>query len=155
MRYIVTNPVLSGQREAIIARMNIAPFETERFFARYEFSTPYQLCNSDCESISISELLSLAGGSLEEFGRERLIYTESQGHPELRKAIAGMYLSVTADDVIVLGTPVEGIYLTARTLLEPGDEVIVLTPAYDALINMFDHDPAAARTGMHAQKLVL
>ena len=139
MRYIVTNPVLSGQQEAIIARMNIAPFETERFFAHYEFSTPYQLCNSDCESISISELLSLAGGSLEEFGRERLIYTETQGNPELRKAIAGMYQSVTADDVIVLGTPVEGIYLTARTLLEPGDEVVVLTPAYDALINMFEH----------------
>ena len=62
--------------------MKIAPFETEHFFARYEFSTPYQLCNSDCESISIQELLSLAGGSLEHFGQQRLIYTESQGNNE-------------------------------------------------------------------------
>ena len=119
--------------------MKIAPFETERFFADYEFSAPYQLCNSDCESISIQELLSLAGGSLEEFGHQRLVYTETQGHPELRDAIAGMYRSVSADDVIILGTPVEGIYLSARTMLEPGDEVIVLAPAYDALINLFEH----------------
>jgi hypothetical protein len=40
--------------------MKIASFETEHFFARHEFSTPYQLCNSDCESLSIAELLALA-----------------------------------------------------------------------------------------------
>ncbi len=119
--------------------MKIAPFETEQFFARYEFNTPYQLCNSDCESISIAELLMLAGDSLEQFGEERLIYTESQGQPRLRESIAAVYSTVQADDVVVLGTPVEGIYLAARALLEPGDEVIVLSPAYDALINMFEH----------------
>ena len=50
-----------------------------------------------------------------------------------------MHGNVSADDVIVLGTPVEGIYLAARALLDPGDEVIVLTPAYDALTKMFEH----------------
>ena len=119
--------------------MKIAPFETEQFFARYEFNTPYQLCNSDCESISISELLALSGDTLEQFGEQRLIYTESQGHPALREAIASVYSTIRPDDVVVLGTPVEGIYLAARALLEPGDEVIVLSPAYDALINMFEH----------------
>ncbi len=119
--------------------MKIASFETEHFFARYEFSTPYQLCNSDCESISIADLLTLAGDSLEQFGRERLVYTESQGHPELRKSIASLYTTIKAEDVVVLGTPVEGIYLAARALLDPGDEVIVLSPAYDALTQMFEH----------------
>ena len=129
----------SRQPGAIIAAMKIASFETEHFFARYEFNTPYQLCNSDCESISITELLSLAGDSLEKFGRDRLIYTESQGSSELRKSIASMHAKVKADDVLVLGTPVEGIYLTARAVLDPGDEVVVLTPAYDALTKMFEH----------------
>jgi len=41
--------------------------------------------------------------------------------------------------VVMLGTPVEGIYLVARAALNPGDEVIVLAPAYDALIKMFEH----------------
>jgi aspartate/methionine/tyrosine aminotransferase len=119
--------------------MKIANFETEHFFARHEFSTPYQLCNSDCESLSIAELLALAGESPEQLGRQRLVYTESQGNPELRQSIADLHAAVNADDVVMLGTPIEGIYLAARTMLNPGDEVIVLTPAYDALINMFEH----------------
>lgn len=119
--------------------MQIARFETEHFFARYEFNTPYQLCNSDCETLSIAELLALAGGSLEEFGNQRLVYTESQGEPVLRAAIAATYQSVEPEHIVVLGTPVEGIYLGARTLLEAGDEVIVLAPAYDALVNTFEH----------------
>jgi aspartate/methionine/tyrosine aminotransferase len=125
--------------------MKIAPFETELFFARYEFDTPHQLCNSDCESVSIAELLQLAGDSLEALGQERLTYTQSQGRPELRESIAAIYRDVGPEQVVVLGTPVEGIYLAARTLLEPGDEVIVLTPAYDALVNLFEHVAGADR----------
>jgi aspartate/methionine/tyrosine aminotransferase len=132
--------------------MKIASFETEQFFARYEFNTPYQLCNSDCESISIAELLSLAGDSLEQFSRERLVYTESQGSFELRKSIASMHGNTNPDDVIVLGTPVEGIYLAARAVLDPGDEVIVLTPAYDALTKMFEHVAGEARVRKWAFK---
>ena len=125
--------------------MKIAPFATEHFFARHEFSTPYQLCNSDCESVSIAELLRLAGDSLKGLGRERLVYTPSDGSSELREAIAACYASVRPDHVAVLGTPVEGIYLAARALLEPGDEVVVLSPAYDALINLFEHIAGADR----------
>jgi aspartate/methionine/tyrosine aminotransferase len=119
--------------------MKIKPFATEHFFARYEFNTPYQLCNSDCETITIEELLDMAGITMAGFGKLGLGYTESQGDPGLRAAIAGDYALAGPDDVVVLGSPVEGIYLAARAMLEPGDEVVVLTPAYDALINMFEH----------------
>lgn len=119
--------------------MEITPFTTEHFFAAYEFNTPYQLCNSDCETMTINELLALAGTDPNALGQLSLAYTESQGDPELRQAIAQMYTQPTAADVVVLGTPVEGIYLAARSILKPTDEVIVLTPAYDALVNMFAH----------------
>jgi aspartate/methionine/tyrosine aminotransferase len=119
--------------------MKISPFATEHFFARYEFTTPYQLCNSDCETVTVEELLAMADMSLEEFGRLSLGYTESPGNPQLREEIAAAYQGVSAEDVLVLGTPIEGIYLAARAILDPGDEVIVLSPAYDALINMFAH----------------
>ena len=119
--------------------MQIAPFATEHFYAKYEFNTPYQLCNSDCETITIDALLKMADVSLADFGQLSLGYTESQGDPQLRAAIAAAYKTASADDILVLGTPVEGIYLAARAMLEPTDEVIVLTPAYDALINMFEH----------------
>ncbi len=119
--------------------MKIARFETEHFFAQYEFNTPYQLCNSDCETMSIETLLKLADVPISNFTQQTLGYTESQGNPELRKNIANTYQTCSPENVIVLATPVEGIYLTARALLDSGDEVIVLSPAYDALINMFEH----------------
>ena len=117
--------------------MEIAPFLTEHFYAEYEFNTPYQLCNSDCDTISVDELLSMADMSLEQFGALALGYTESLGNPHLREQIAAGYVSAETDDILILGTPIEGIYLAARAILNPGDEVIVLTPAYDALVNMF------------------
>jgi len=119
--------------------MKIGSFETEHFFARYEFTTSYPLCNSDCETITVEELLEMADVSMDEFGRLSLGYTESLGHPKLRERIAEAYAEVSPEDVIMLGTPVEGIYLVARAALDPGDEVIVLSPAYDALIKTFEH----------------
>jgi len=119
--------------------MKIAPFSTEQFYAKYEFTTPYQLCNSDCETITVEELLKLAEIPLEQFGQLSLGYTETLGHPLLRERIAETYSRASTDDVVMLATPVEGIYLVAHAALDPGDEVIVLTPAYDALINTFEH----------------
>ncbi|MCB0241525.1 MAG: aminotransferase, partial [Anaerolineae bacterium] len=77
--------------------MQIAPFGTEHFFARYEFTTPYQLCNSDCETLTVHDLLTLAGVSPDELGKLSLGYTESLGHPQLRRMIAEMYDQVTSD----------------------------------------------------------
>lgn len=131
--------------------MDIAPFRTEHFFARYEFNTPWQLCNSDCETVSVAELLDLAGVPLERLGRQRLNYAESQGRPELREAIATCYGTVRPDEIVLLGTPVEGIYLAAQALVQPGDEVIVLTPAYDALVNLFEY--VAGRDCVHRWRI--
>jgi len=119
--------------------MKIAPFLTEHYFAQYEFTTPYQLCNSDCETITIEELLQMAEIPLEQFGQLSLGYTETLGHPQLRAAIAETYTQADTEDVVMLATPVEGIYLVAHAALNPRDEVIVLLPAFDALINTFEH----------------
>ncbi len=119
--------------------MEITPFTTEHFYALYEFNTPHLLSVSDCETMSVAELLQLSGRSLEAFGKLKLGYTESQGDPALREAIAGTYESVTAEQIVVLTSPEEGIYITMRSILEPEDEVIVLTPAYDSLKNLAQH----------------
>ena len=100
--------------------MKITPFATEHFFARYEFSTPYQLCNSDCETVTIAEILEMADISLEQFGRVSLGYTESLGNPALRKMIAETYDETNVEDIVMLGSPIEGIYLAARGSAQPG-----------------------------------
>ncbi len=119
--------------------MHIPPFATEQYFSLYEFTTPHILCASDCETMSVGELMQRAGADATELLSLRLGYTESAGHPALRAAVAGLYDGVDPTEVVMLGAPEEGIYLTMRTLLEPGDHVVVLTPAYDSLLNLAEH----------------
>ena len=40
--------------------MPIRTFETEEYYAKYEFSKPHLISVSDCESVSIEELIRLA-----------------------------------------------------------------------------------------------
>jgi len=119
--------------------VNIKPFQTERFFAIHEFTAACLLCVSDCESLTVDELLQLAGVSYASLGRLWLGYTESQGAPALRERIAGLYTSVGADQVVGLGAPEEGIFVAMHALLEPGDEAVVLTPCYDSLANVVEY----------------
>jgi len=85
----------------------------------------------------------MAGVSLEDLEPTIVgIYQISgQSQQSYDKTFARMYKKKTLspNDVVVLATPMEGIYLTARAMLEPNDPVIVLTLAYDALINLFEH----------------
>jgi aspartate/methionine/tyrosine aminotransferase len=119
--------------------VKIRPFFTERFFSVHEFTAPYLLCASDCESMTIDDLLKLAGAPSGALADLWLGYTETQGAPMLRERIAGMYKEAGADQVIVLSAPEEGIFLTMHALLEPGDEVVVLTPCYDSLANVVEY----------------
>jgi aspartate/methionine/tyrosine aminotransferase len=114
--------------------VRLPPFELERFFARHEFSAPYLLCSSDVEPLTLNELLSLA----DERGRDlwaelSLGYTESQGAPFLREAIAGLYEGVEADDVLVFAGAEEAIFCFANVALGPGDHAIVTWPTYQSL----------------------
>lgn len=113
--------------------MKINYFELERYFARYEFSAPYLLSPSDCESLHMGELLLEASPeSLELWQNLSLGYTESPGHPRLRAEIATLYTTLQVDDILVLA-PEEGIFIAMHTLLSPGDEVVVISPAYQSL----------------------
>jgi aspartate/methionine/tyrosine aminotransferase len=115
------------------------PFLLERYFARYEFTTRHLLASSDCEALSLAELLELADERDREAWRElRLGYTESPGLLELRERIAAGYPGLGPDDVVT-AAPEELLYVFARAVLRPGDRVIVTFPGYQSL-----HEIAAA-----------
>ncbi len=65
----------------------------------------------------------------------RLGYTEAKGHPLLRKEISDLFKEIKSEDIIVL-TPEEGIFITLKVLLNPGDHVIVLDPLYQSLLEI-------------------
>lgn len=113
--------------------MHIEPFALERYFAEHEFSARHLLSPSDCESLSMAELLRLADpDSRELWLRLRLGYTETAGHPLLRAAIAELYPALGPESILVTA-PEEAIFLSMHALLEPGDHVVCTFPGYQSL----------------------
>ncbi len=112
------------------------PFALERFFARHEFSARYLLSASDCQGLPMTEILERADPGLRaRWHGLTLGYTESQGLPELREAIAALYESVDAGQVLT-AAPEEAIFLAMQALLEPGDHVICTFPGYQSLYEL-------------------
>lgn len=113
--------------------MPIDPFKLERYFALHEFTAKYLLSPSDCESLSLSELLQLADGeSLRLWNELTLGYTESPGHPLLRAEVARLYQKIDPADVLI-AAPEEAVFIVMQTLLTPGDHVVTIFPAYQSL----------------------
>ena len=113
---------------------NPRPFRIERYFARHEFTARHLLSSSDCEALSLGELLALADERARAaFEELRLGYTESQGSPTLRRAITDIYETVSPDDVLVHSGAEEAIFLFMQAVLAPGDHVIVHSPCYQSL----------------------
>jgi len=113
--------------------VKIPSFELERYFAAHEFTARYLLSCSDCEALSMTELLGMADAeSRDLWAQLELRYTDSQGHPLLRQAIADIYANIDASDILV-AAPEEAIFLLMHALLEAGDHVVVMAPAYQSL----------------------
>ncbi|MDF3000128.1 MAG: aspC, partial [Bacillota bacterium] len=70
--------------------MKINDFKLEVYFEKYEFSAPYLLTQSDCESMELGQLLALEPGAQEKLMKSWLGYTEVQGNPELRALVAAL-----------------------------------------------------------------
>lgn len=118
----------------------LKPFKLERFFVPYEQHAPYLLGSSDCQSMTIREVLNLEPGSAERFQDHWLGYTSYEGAPELREAISGLYTTISPDQILVFAGAEEAIFAWMNTALSAGDHVIVHAPAYRSL-----HEVARAR----------
>ena len=63
-------------------------------------------------------------------------YTENAGLPSLRRAIADQYAALhqvaldPSNEIVVTASGVQALHLAIRTVLDPGDEALVLTPAW-------------------------
>jgi aspartate/methionine/tyrosine aminotransferase len=113
--------------------MQLPPFRLERYFAEHEFTAPYLLCASDCESMSLAELLAFEPDAEARWRALWLGYTEASGGRELREAIAGLYTGVSPDEVLVHTGAGEAIFTFMHAALNPGDHVVVHDPGYQSL----------------------
>lgn len=116
--------------------MQISPFKLERFFAKYEFNVRYLLCSSDCESLTVLDLLVLEPEAQNLFHRHWLGYTESLGAPKLRQEICKLYTTIQPEQVLVHSGAEEAIFLFMHAALQPGDHAIIHSPCYQSLVEV-------------------
>lgn len=110
--------------------MKFQPFEMERMMSKYEQDVDYNLSESGVHPILLRELLSNHPQKIEELLDTDLNYPHVNGIPELRQNIALLYDSASPENVLVTVGAIEANYITTRTLLSHGDEIIVMLPNY-------------------------
>jgi len=113
--------------------MKINDFKLEVFFDKYEFTAPYLLTQSDCESMEIGELLRYEPGAEEILKRSWLGYTEVAGSAELRNQVSRLYKTISEDGILMHTGAQEAIFAYMNVILEKGDHVISMFPCYQSL----------------------
>jgi capreomycidine synthase len=105
----------------------------EDWMRDYYFSTDIDLGSSGVECWSMADLRALLGISHAEL--DSIVFRDSTtyGGVELRQAISQRWGDGNPDGVMVTHGSSEAIFLTMCTLLEPGDEIVVLDPCYHSL----------------------
>jgi aspartate/methionine/tyrosine aminotransferase len=114
--------------------VQIEPFAIERFYERWEFRAELMLSSSDCESLSVEDLLMLEPDARARLHELDLGYTEVAGSHELRSAVAARYERIGAEDVLTLAAAEEGIFTAYHALLGPGDHAVVESPCYGSAV---------------------
>lgn len=116
--------------------MEVVPAHLEYWMRDYYFNTEIDLGGSGVENFSFGELRQLFNITTDDL--DRIVFRDSWtlGGPDLRTAIGNRWANGNAERVMATNGSSESIYLTMHSLLEPGDEVVVLDPAYQQLFSI-------------------
>ncbi len=109
---------------------NFQPFVMERMMSKFEQDVDYNLSESGVHPILLSELLADNPQYIDELLATDLNYPHVNGIPKLRENISLMYDEANPDNVLVTVGAIEANYLTVRTLLSAGDEIVIMLPNY-------------------------
>ncbi len=115
--------------------MKIQRFAMERMQSTYENLVEYNLSESGVHPMRVSELLSDPADRDGVLGQE-LVYPQSNGTVELRSLVAAMYPGATPDHVEVTNGGSEANFVTMWSLVEPGDEVVMMVPNYGQTLGL-------------------
>jgi len=129
--------------------MRIRDFGVEIWMNRWETSCRYNLAETCVDSVTVEELLAIAGMDETALGAElapmRLGYGAIEGSERLRRAIAALYETPSAEDVLVTHGAIGANALAYQALVEPGDVVISLVPTYQQHTSIPESLGAAVR----------
>jgi len=109
--------------------MKIVPFEQENWQREYENTVEYNLSESSVHPMTTQELVRNRK-LLEELLQIPLGYSQGDGTPELKSAIAATYGKVSPENVLVTVGSSEANFAAGWHVFERGDELVIMTPNY-------------------------
>lgn len=121
--------------------MKLAPFALERWMTTWEMKVEYDLTESGILPLTVNDLLAFEPTEkratiLDQLLNTRLGYSEAPGSLALRRALAATYRNTGPEHVLVTTGAIEANFLLFNTLLEPGDHVVAVYPAYQQLYSV-------------------
>jgi aspartate/methionine/tyrosine aminotransferase len=119
--------------------MRLDTFRMERLQSTWENRVKFNLSESSVHPMSTRELVS-SPDFHDQLLDLPLAYNQSNGTDDLRAQIASLYPGATLDNVEVTNGGSEANFISIYSMLEAGDEVIMILPSYQqiwGLINSF------------------
>ncbi|WP_203650063.1 aminotransferase [Secundilactobacillus yichangensis] len=117
--------------------MKMKTFGVEQWMNEYETNATYNLGETCVSPLSLHALLDLTQTDEKAFTEKmlntRLTYGDIVGAPELRAGITQLYQNLDPKNVVTTHGAIGANSLALTTLVEPGDEVVVVTPTYQQL----------------------
>ncbi|HVJ33311.1 MAG TPA: aminotransferase class I/II-fold pyridoxal phosphate-dependent enzyme [Terriglobia bacterium] len=110
------------------------PFELEHYQSLYEHEVEINLADSSVKCLGTRDWLT--ADEQEELLSTGLFYPQVNGTSVLRRRIAALYPGATAENVLVTVGASQANSMVAATLLQPGDEVVVVSPGYRQIWGM-------------------
>ena len=113
--------------------MKIREFGVEIWMNQYENSCTYNLAETCVASLTVAQLLRMAGKEqsiLEELLPIKLTYGAIEGSDRLRDNVASLYAKQKRHNVLITHGAIGANALLHQTLVEPGDRVVSVLPTY-------------------------
>jgi len=129
--------------------MRIPIFELERVQSIYENTVELNLTESGFHPFTLNELLEPA--QVAGLADTVLGYGQTNGAIPLRERISDLYPNQSADNVLVTNGSSEANFIACHTLVEPGDEVVMMVPNYMQIWGIVE-ETGATPTAFHLRE---
>ncbi|MFA9492082.1 MAG: aminotransferase class I/II-fold pyridoxal phosphate-dependent enzyme [Anaerolineales bacterium] len=106
------------------------PFMLEREMSIWEYQVKYNLSESGVHPMTVEELADGDPQFIEDLLSASLNYPQTNGSIELRDQIAALYEGSSRDNVVVTTGAAQANFTSILTLMDPGDEIVVMLPNY-------------------------
>jgi aspartate/methionine/tyrosine aminotransferase len=121
--------------------VKIETFALERWMTTWETQVEFDIAESGILPLTVNDLLDFlpAGERAATLARlldTRLGYSEAPGSLELRTELAATYRDTGPENILVTTGAIEANFLLFNTLLDAGDHVVAVHPAYQQLYSV-------------------